>query len=84
MNGDFDVGKKVSREMLNSVVCKKFGVVSNLDADTYPGVIMKHVIESKKITISVFSSGKVIITGANSRYQIETCVRMVRFLCSFT
>lgn len=84
MNGDFNMNKSVSREMLNSIVCKRFGVTSNLDADTYPGVIMKHTIDSKRITISVFSSGKVLITGANSRHQIETCVRMVHFLCSFT
>lgn len=82
MNGDFDVGRTVSREVLNSVICRKYGIISNLDADTYPGVIMKYNIENKQITISVFSSGKVIITGANSTRQIETCVRLVRFLCS--
>lgn len=82
MNGDLDVGHKVSREMLNSIVCRRYGITSNLDADTYPGVIMKYKIGEKQITISVFSSGKVIITGANARAQIETCVRLVRFLCS--
>lgn len=68
MNADFNMGKKISREMLNSVVCRKFGVTSNLDADTYPGVIMKHMIAGKEITISVFASGKVLIVGSNSRY----------------
>ena len=81
MNGDFDVKKKISREYLHSIVCPRYGIVSNLDADTYPGVIMKHTIGEKKVTVSVFSSGKVIITGANARSQIENCVRLVTFLC---
>ena len=82
MNGDLDVGYTVSREMLNTIICRRYNITSNLDADTYPGVIMKYKIGEKQITISVFSSGKVIITGANARIQIETCVRLVRFLCS--
>lgn len=82
MNGDLDVGSAVSRETLNSIVCKQYGITSNLDADTYPGVIMKYSVYGKQITISVFSSGKVIITGANARIQIERCVQLVRFLCS--
>lgn len=47
MNGDLSVGHSVSREILNSVVCRKYGVTSNLDADTYPGVIMKYKIGEK-------------------------------------
>ena len=82
MNGDFDVGRKISREYLHTIVCPQYGVVSNLDADTYPGVIMKHLVGTKQITVSVFSSGKVIITGANAKDQIESCVRLVVFLCS--
>ena len=82
MNGDFDIGKKISREYLHSIICPQYNVVSNLDADTYPGVIMKHNFGGKQITVSVFSSGKVIITGANAMDQIESCVRLVMFLCS--
>lgn len=74
MNGDLCVGRTVSRETLNSIVCQQYGITSNLDADTYPGVIMKYSVYGKQITISVFSSGKVIITGANARTQIERCV----------
>lgn len=82
MNGDFSVGYRISRELLHSIMCPKYGITSNLDADTYPGVIMKHNVGEKTITISVFSSGKVIVTGANARTQIEECVKLVKFLCS--
>ena len=82
MNGDFSVGHRISRELLHSIMCPKYGITSNLDADTYPGVIMKYPVQGKIITISVFSSGKVIVTGANAQIQIETCVKLVQFLCS--
>lgn len=82
MNGDLDLKMTISREFLHSILCPKYGITSNLDADTYPGVIMKHVVDTKQITISVFSSGKVIITGANARSQIEFCSKLVHFLCS--
>lgn len=44
MNGDFSVGHRISRELLHSILCPKYGITSNLDADTYPGVIMKYPV----------------------------------------
>lgn len=101
MNGDLDLGFSVSREVLHGGICPKYGIKSNLDADTYPGVIIKYpftyegVVEKKVkgvivkerktihkvVTISVFASGKAIITGSNSQEQIEECVKLVHFLC---
>jgi hypothetical protein len=47
MNGDLDLKMTVSREFLHSILCPKYGIVSNLDADTYPGVIMKYAYGKK-------------------------------------
>ena len=101
MNGDLDLGFTISREVLHGGICPKYGIKSNLDADTYPGVIIKYpfvyegIVEkrvkgviqkelktiNKVVTISVFASGKAIITGSNSQGQIEECVKLVDFLC---
>lgn len=67
MNGDFSVGFPIRREILNSDICRWYNIKSNLDADTYPGVIMNYELDGKTVTMSVFSSGKVIITGGKSR-----------------
>ena len=34
--------------------------------------------DCKKVTIAVFKSGKIIITGAQNKTQLETCYRFIK------
>jgi TATA-box binding protein (TBP) (component of TFIID and TFIIIB) len=87
INSDFRVNRNIIRNNLNSLMNKKYNLESLFEPCIYPGVKIKYMWNKnnlmgvcrctkeqctcKKITIAVFQSGCVIITGAQDNKQID-------------
>jgi TATA-box binding protein (TBP) (component of TFIID and TFIIIB) len=86
INSDFRVNRGIIRNTLNTLMNNKYNLESLFEPCIYPGVKIKYMwnknnimgvcrckeqCSCKKITIAVFQSGCIIITGAQENKQID-------------
>ena len=93
INSDFRIGIEIKRDKLNQLLRSEYSVSSSFEPCIYPGVKIQYYwnpkedtrgvglgdLEDKKITIAVFQSGCIIITGAQQLDQIDMAYE---FICS--
>lgn len=106
INSDFSTHFKIKRDILHTLLSKRYQIFSSYEPCIYPGVNSKYYWNSvchdnqikgvckcdktctgkgkgegdgdcKKITISIFQSGNIIITGARSLQQIEDAYKFI-------
>lgn len=86
INSDFRINKSILRSKLNYIINTEYKLESVFEPCIYPGVKIKYMwnsmsnngvcsckgeCECKKITIAVFQSGCIIITGSQNIQQID-------------
>lgn len=70
INSNFDIGFLVNRKILNEIMLKK-GVKSSFEPSIHSSTIIKYLYNDKDIiSIFVFESGSIIITGAKKREHL--------------
>lgn len=70
INSDFKIGFKIDRYRLSAVLDQQ-QIKYAFDPEVHAGVIIKYNYKNiNKVSIFVFESGSVIITGAKNMYQI--------------
>lgn len=80
INSDFKIGYNIKREKLYKLIHKDYSdMFCSFEPCIYPGVKIQFLIEEtgKKVTIAVFRSGCVIITGAQ---ELEETKRAYTFI----
>lgn len=77
INSDFNIGFLINRKKLNEALIKA-GEKSNFRPEMHSGVIIKYLYEEKDtISIFVFESGAVIITGAKKREHLVEAYKYI-------
>lgn len=76
INLNFGSGKSLYLQGLRDT-CAGLGYTASYDADTYPGLNVKVPIGERRVTVLVFKSGKVIITGAKTPMELEQAHAMI-------
>ena len=69
INLNFDAGMHLYLQGLCDA-CVSRGLVASYDSDVYPGLNVKLVADGQRVTVLLFRSGKVIMTGAKSAAQL--------------
>lgn len=79
INCDFRVGFEIKRDRLYRIIQTDYPTVfCSYEPCIYPGVKIQYDWNStKKITVAVFQSGCVIITGAQMHEQIQSAYRFI-------
>jgi len=93
INSDFRIDKIIIRDKLNKLINYEYGIDSSFEPCIYPGVKIKYMwrddnvnngvckceeeCDCKKITIAVFQSGCIIITGAQKQLQIDEAYKYI-------
>jgi TATA-box binding protein (TBP) (component of TFIID and TFIIIB) len=104
INCDFKIGFEVRRDVLHSIVNKRYNIACKYEPCIYPGCKIQYCYNSskrvqdgvctcigkcngkgsgkgdgecKKVTIAVFQSGCIIITGGQSYEQIDSAYKFV-------
>lgn len=79
INCDFRVGFEIKRDRLYRIIQTDYpNVFCSYEPCIYPGVKIQYDWNStKKITVAVFQSGCVIITGAQMHEQIQSAYRFI-------
>ena len=76
INMNFGAGKQLYLQGLRDT-CASLGYVASYDADVYPGLNIKLPVGDRRVTVLIFRSGKIIITGAKSAADLEEAHRMI-------
>jgi TATA-box binding protein (TBP) (component of TFIID and TFIIIB) len=77
INSNFYVGFKINREMLYKILLTE-KIPCNYEPCVHACVNIKYNFENKKdISVFVFESGSIIITGANARIQISEAYEFI-------
>lgn len=71
INLNFGAGVQLYLQGLRDM-CAASGFQASYDADTYPGLNVKLPIGDRRITVLIFKSGKIIITGAKTPTELES------------
>lgn len=70
INLNFAAGTHVYLKRLRDV-CTSMGFVASYDADVYPGLNVKLPVDGQRVTVLIFRSGKIIITGAKKSCHLQ-------------
>lgn len=70
INANFGVGTQLQLQRLRDR-CAAQGLLASYDADTYPGLNVKVMVNGRRATVLLFKSGKAIITGVKSPEDME-------------
>lgn len=77
INSNFNIGFLVNRKKLNELMVSA-GEKSNFSPERHSGVIIKYLYEEKDtISVFVFESGAVIITGAKKREHLIEAYKFI-------
>jgi len=76
INLNFGFGKTLYLRGLRDR-CTGLGYTASYDADTYPGLNVKLPVGERRVTVLIFKSGKVIITGAKTPHELEQAHAMI-------
>jgi len=57
--------------------CVEQGYVASYDTDMYPGLNVKVPVDQRRVTVLMFKSGKVIVTGAKTALELETAYGLI-------
>jgi TATA-box binding protein (TBP) (component of TFIID and TFIIIB) len=79
INMNFGIDRRLHLRALCDV-CVAAGFTARYDADVYPGLNVKLPIGGRVITVLLFKSGKVIITGARTAQELECAHAMITSL----
>jgi TATA-box binding protein (TBP) (component of TFIID and TFIIIB) len=90
INSDFKTGVEIKRDKLNHLLRNKYNIQSSFEPCIYPGVKIQYFwnknekgihdpfdADEKKVTIAVFQSGCIIITGAQTYQQIDEAYKFI-------
>ena len=69
INSDFSVDFDIGCNNLYRILRNEY--VVSYEPNTHPAVIIKFTINTKNVSVLIFSSGKIIITGGNTFEQIN-------------
>lgn len=70
INLNFGAGRQLFLRELRDK-CAALGYTASYDADTYPGLNVKIPVANRRITVLIFKSGKIILTGAKTGEELE-------------
>ena len=70
INLNFAAGTHIYLQRLRDV-CASMGFVASYDADVYPGLNVKLPVDGQRVTVLIFRSGKIIITGAKKSSHLQ-------------
>lgn len=76
INMNFGAGKGLFLQELRDT-CASLGYIASYDSDTYPGLNIKLPVGDRRITVLMFKSGKVIITGAKTADELDRAHAMI-------
>ena len=76
INLNFGAGRSLHLQGLRDR-CTELGYVASYDADMYPGLNVKVPVGERRVTVLLFKSGKVIITGAKTPSELEQAYVMI-------
>lgn len=72
INSNFNIGFRINRSKLYATIINKLtGVEYTYDPIGHAGVILKYVIENVTVTVLIFESGSIVITGAKTCKHIN-------------
>ena len=70
INANFNIGFQIDRNKLSNLLDTK-EIKNTFDPEVHAGVILKYNYKNiRKVSIFVFESGSIIITGAKNKYQL--------------
>lgn len=76
MNLNLCAGKPLYlREMHD--ICSSMGLTASYDADVYPGLNVKLMVGDRRVTVLMFKSGKVIMTGAKAPTELDEAHKII-------
>lgn len=70
INMNFGAGRTLYLQALRDT-CVSQGLSASYDPDTYPGLNVKLPIGERRVTVLLFKSGRVIVTGAKTAAELE-------------
>lgn len=76
INLNFGVGRELFLQDLRDA-CAGLGLIASYDSDVYPGLNVKTEVDGQRVTILMFKSGKVIMTGAKTPRHLEEAHRVI-------
>lgn len=76
INVNFGAGRQLYLKGLQTK-CTEMGYTASYDPDVYPGLNVKLPIGERRVTILMFKSGKVIITGVKTACELDTAHVMI-------
>ena len=77
INSNFTIGFSIDRAKLFSVICKDKTIDGSYDPIMHAGVSMKYHDGDREISIFVFESGSIVITGARNCKHIKGAYNFV-------
>lgn len=79
INTNFDIGYTVNRDKLFEYT-QQHDIIASYDPNVHAGVNIKYKIKKKKISIFVFESGSIIITGASNSEHVKSAYEFINKL----
>ena len=79
INTNFDIGYRVNRDKLYEYT-QQHNIIASYDPNVHAGVNIKYNINKKKISIFVFESGSIIITGASTSEHVTIAYEFINKL----
>lgn len=79
INTNFDIEYRVNRDKLFEYT-EQNNIIASYDPNVHAGVNIKYKIKKKKISIFVFESGSVIITGASNSEHVKSAYEFINKL----
>lgn len=73
INSNFKVAYNINLQELQRIIIENYNIYSRYDPDTYPAINIKYVRLSRIVSIFIFASGNIVITGAKCIIDIKDC-----------
>lgn len=71
INSNFSVGKCIDLISLNKILNENVKVLSIYNPESYPAINMKYHIDDTRVSVFIFGTGNVVITGGKSIIHIH-------------
>ena len=77
INSNFSIKRYVDLIQLNNVLNHHENVMSIYNPESYPAINMKYVLGDTKVSVFVFGTGNVVITGSKSMTQMFNAFKFI-------
>ena len=77
INSNFHLQWNIDLHKFQSILEGEQNVISRYDPDTYPAINMKYYFHDNRVSLFIFNSGNIVITGAKSILDISVTYKYI-------